>query len=64
MSKKDLTTTTTEQAVPPRLPMPEPEGGWPADEFTGEPGRFVRDPYTGLRSRAPVAVPVAPTADE
>lgn len=34
------------------VPMAEPEGGWPADEFTGEPGHFVRDPFTGLRSRA------------
>lgn len=36
-----------------RKPLPVPEGGWPADEFTGLDGRFVRDPYTGLRSRAP-----------
>lgn len=35
-----------------RLPMPVPEGGWPADEFTGIGGSFVRDPFTGLRSRA------------
>lgn len=35
-----------------RLPMPEPEGGWPADEFTGMDGRFVRDRFTGVRSRA------------
>lgn len=34
-----------------RLPMPEPEGGWPADEFTGHGGSYVRDPFTGLRSR-------------
>lgn len=40
-------------AVDERLPMPEPEGGWPADEFTGMDGRFVRDPFTGVRSRAP-----------
>jgi hypothetical protein len=37
-----------------RLPMPEPEGGWPADEFTGIGGSYVRDPFTGLRSRAVV----------
>ena len=48
--------------------MAEPEGGWPADEFTGEPGHFVRDPFTGVRSRAmPPAVatgePVALIAD-
>lgn len=35
-----------------RQPMPEPQGGWPADEFTGKSGRFVRDPFTGVRSRA------------
>lgn len=33
------------------MPMPEPEGGWPADEFTGVGGSYVRDPVTGLRSR-------------
>jgi hypothetical protein len=33
-------------------PMAEPEGGWPADEFTGVAGRFVRDPFTGVRSPA------------
>jgi hypothetical protein len=38
------------------MPMPEPEGGWPADEFTGVGGSYVRDPFTGLRSRVePVA---------
>ena len=36
-----------------RLPMDEPEGGWPPDEFTGVDGRFVRDRFTGVRSRAP-----------
>lgn len=40
------------QAMPERSPMAVPEGGWPADEFTGESGRFVRDPFTGVRSRA------------
>ena len=35
-------------------PMPEPEGGWPADEFTGKGGSYVRDPFTGVRSPAPV----------
>ena len=34
-----------------RLPMPEPEGGWPADEFTGVGGSYVRCPFTGVRSR-------------
>lgn len=37
-------------------PLPEPEGGWPADEFTGVGGSYVRDPFTGVRRRAdPVA---------
>lgn len=33
-------------------PMAEPEGGWPADEFTGVGGSYVRDPITGIRTRA------------
>lgn len=36
-----------------RLPMPEPEGGWPADEFTGKGGSYVRDPFTGIRTPTP-----------
>lgn len=36
-------------------PMPEPEGGWPTDEFTGVGGSYVRDPITGVRSRSPDA---------
>ena len=36
-----------------RKPLPVPEGGWPADEFTGKPGSYVRDPFTGKRSPAP-----------
>lgn len=32
-----------------RQVMKEPEGGWPADEFTGVAGTFIRDPYTGKR---------------
>jgi len=35
-----------------QIPLPIPEGGWPADEFTGHGGSFVRDPFTGLRSKA------------
>jgi hypothetical protein len=30
----------------------EPAGGWPADEYTGKAGRYVRDPLTGLRRPA------------
>lgn len=41
--------TTDATAVAPK-PLEEPEGGWPADAFTGLPGRFVRDPFTGVRS--------------
>ena len=37
----------------PREPLPVPPGGWPPDAFTGQAGRFVRDPFTGQRSRAP-----------
>lgn len=32
--------------------MQEPEGGWPADEFTGKGGSYIRDPYTGIRRPA------------
>lgn len=35
-----------------RIPLPMPEGGWPADEFTGLGGDYVRDPVTGKRSPA------------
>lgn len=35
------------------VPMAEPEGGWPADEFTGKGGSYVRDPYTGVRTPTP-----------
>lgn len=37
----------------PREPLPVPPGGWPPDAFSGQAGRFVRDPFTGLRSPAP-----------
>lgn len=36
-----------------RQPLPMPPGGWPADAWTGMAGRFVRDPFTGVRSPAP-----------
>lgn len=39
-----------------RKPLPVPEGGWPPDEFTGVAGNFIRDPYTGIRTRAPAPV--------
>jgi hypothetical protein len=35
-----------------RQPLPVPDGGWPADEYTGKPGSYVRDPFTGIRSPA------------
>lgn len=46
----------------PREPLPVPPGGWPPDEFTGQAGRFVRDPFTGQRSRAPDEDEPAPVA--
>lgn len=58
---------TTPQAAPQdeaRKPMPMPEGGWPADEFTGKAGRFERDPFTGVRRRVEEPTqPKAPGAD-
>ncbi|OGA98123.1 MAG: hypothetical protein A3E79_11745 [Burkholderiales bacterium RIFCSPHIGHO2_12_FULL_61_11] len=63
MAKKDAVKVDPESEIPgvvvqmegepgERLPMAIPEGGWPADEFTGQAGSFVRDPFTGVRSRA------------
>lgn len=49
MAKKD------EPTPAPATPLPEPAGGWPADEFTGIGGQYVRDPLTGVRSKAPEA---------
>lgn len=46
-----------------RQPLPIPPGGWPADEFTGMGGRFVRDPFTGVRSPAPDEVEPEPEPD-
>ena len=45
--KTDAVATTGEE----RKPMAMPEGGWPADEFTGQAGSFERDLYTGKRRR-------------
>lgn len=60
MGKKDfpdVTVTVGGEAVPvvagERVPMAEPEGGWPADEFTGKGGSYVRDPFTGIRTPTP-----------
>lgn len=65
MSKK--TTATTEpvaaDVAAERVPMAEPEGGWPADEFTGLAGSYVRDPYTGLRRPADEPQETQPQAD-
>lgn len=47
------TSTKAEGEQEDRKPLPVPPGGWPADEYTGKAGRFVRDPFTGLRSPAP-----------
>lgn len=55
MTKKDAASVEPQsQEQVERLPMPEPEGGWPPDEFTGVGGSYVRDPLTGVRSPAPV----------
>lgn len=52
MSKKEQQANAAQEAqAAPRQPLAEPEGGWPSDEFTGQAGSFVRDPYTGQRSR-------------
>ena len=54
MGKKD--DTNKDDATPAAAtPMPEPEGGWPADEYTGKGGRYVRDPVTGVRSVNPAS---------
>lgn len=51
MTKKTTEPTATPTAEPAeRQPLPVPEGGWPADEYTGVAGTFVRDPYTGIRT--------------
>lgn len=47
----------------PREPLPVPPGGWPPDEFTGQGGRFVRDPFTGIRSPAPMEFDPDPEPD-
>ncbi|HEY1102983.1 MAG TPA: hypothetical protein VGE70_06110 [Burkholderiaceae bacterium] len=48
-------------AAPERQPMAMPKGGWPPDEFSGIGGEFIRDPYTGKRSRKPGTEPPPPT---
>lgn len=48
-------------ASAPELAPAKPKGGWPADEFTGLGGRYVRDPQTGVRRRAEPA-PETPDA--
>lgn len=47
------TPTAGDEVSTERTPMPMPEGGWPADEFTGKGGSYVRDPYTGIRTPTP-----------
>lgn len=42
---------TEPKTIPPTR-MAEPADGWPADEFTGHAGRYVRDPITGVRRKA------------
>ena len=45
------------------MPMPMPAGGWPADEFTGLGGSYVRDAFTGVRSRYEPVAAGTPSAD-
>ena len=56
---KPLTGDSPVQAL---VPMAEPKGGWPADEFTGHGGSYVRDPFTGVRRRAEPEAAVTPPA--
>lgn len=58
------TSTAVEVGYPspyPRrdTPLDEPAGGWPADEFTGKGGSYIRDPLTGVRSPAPAVTEAA-----
>lgn len=48
----DVTKQPAAAEVDERKPMPVPDGGWPADEYTGKGGDYVRDPFTGIRSPA------------
>lgn len=60
MGKKDVAVPVpagaADAAVAVQAPacVPEPEGGWPVDEFTGVGGSYVRDPLTGVRRPVPV----------
>jgi hypothetical protein len=51
MATKSTVTVIPASEVAGPLPLAEPEGGWPVDEFTGIGGSYVRDPFTGVRSR-------------
>lgn len=46
-------TEVTGEATAAPVPMQEPEGGWPVDEYTGKGGSYVRDPFTGVRTPTP-----------
>ena len=64
MAKKDLVADeTAQQTSTGPVPMAEPAGGWPADEFTGIGGSYVRDPFTGIRSRVAPDAPAVPAAE-
>lgn len=53
MAKKDVGVSGGEAAAAEeRKPLQEPDGGWPADEYTGKPGSYSRDPFTGVRTPA------------
>ena len=49
----DVGTEITGDGSGVALPLLEPEGGWPVDEFTGKGGSYVRDPFTGVRTPTP-----------
>lgn len=62
LTRKDLTVSKTtkkpDSAAPATAKTPTPSPAttaWPADEFTGRGGRYVRDPVTGERRPAPAA---------
>lgn len=64
MATQPKKTDAAEKAGEERKPLAMPEGGWPADEFTGQAGSFERDPFTGQRRRVEEAtLPAKPRAE-
>ena len=53
MSKTTTKKPESTAPAPAKTPAPSPATtAWPADEFTGRGGRYVRDPVTGERRPA------------